>query len=310
MRNALDHAEHDCRDDDLGRRQWLVAFLGLLLRRPHDTMAAAAALATLMTILANALFLQPNPHPAPLFSIKGKQSSGAPRESTGTVALPRPRPPELSVHAEPARRTEPAAAAGAESAARSGPAARPLPTRSRGEIVSDIQRELTRRGLYDGPINGVHGGKTDNAIRQFEKSAGLSPSGEASEAILKTITRSPLGAKPTPTAATPHADPNPPPARIAPSAAVSDPGAPPARTHASAPPPRGDQEPASSKQVRAVQQALADFGYGQVKPTGHFDAATRQAIEEFEKVHKLPVTGQISDQFLKELVAVTDRPLE
>ena len=62
--------------------------------------------------------------------------------------------------------------------------------------------------------------------------------------------------------------------------------------------------------MRAVQQALADFGYGQVKPTGHFDAATRQAIEEFEKVHKLPVTGQISDQFLKELVAVTDRPLE
>ncbi|MGZ9089805.1 MAG: peptidoglycan-binding domain-containing protein, partial [Rhodoplanes sp.] len=64
------------------------------------------------------------------------------------------------------------------------------------------------------------------------------------------------------------------------------------------------------KQVKAVQQALADFGYGQVKPTGVPDAATRAAIEAFETVHKLPVTGEIGDRFLRELAAVTDRPVE
>jgi peptidoglycan hydrolase-like protein with peptidoglycan-binding domain len=310
VRSTINHIEDDDGDDGVGRRQTLVAFLGMLLRRPHDTLAVAAALVAFAMILANALFLQPNPHPAPLFSIKGRQSSSAARESTGAVALPRPRPADLSARTEPARPAEPTAPR-TEPATKAEPAARTAPGRSRSEIISDIQRELARRGFYDGPVNGALGGKTEIAIRQFAKSAGLAPGGEVSEAMLKSITRSPLGGKPTapPSAVASAGDPSAA-TRPLPSGAGSGPAAMAARTEPSATPSRGDPGGASSKQVKAVQQALADFGYGQVKPTGQFDAATRAAIEEFETVHKLPVSGQISERFLRELAEVTDRPIE
>jgi peptidoglycan hydrolase-like protein with peptidoglycan-binding domain len=62
--------------------------------------------------------------------------------------------------------------------------------------------------------------------------------------------------------------------------------------------------------VTAVQRALSDFGYGQIKPTGVYDPDTRAAIEKFERDHKLPVTGQLSDRVVRELAAMTGRPLE
>ena len=60
----------------------------------------------------------------------------------------------------------------------------------------------------------------------------------------------------------------------------------------------------------AIQRALADFGYGQIKPTGVYDNATRAAIEKFERERNLPVDGQITDGFVRELAAMTGRPLE
>ena len=78
-------------------------------------------------------------------------------------------------------------------------------------------------------------------------------------------------------------------------------------------PPRSDpiaELIAPPKQVLAIQRALADFGYGQIKPTGVFDAQTQGAIEKFERDRRLPVTGQISDGLVRELAAMTGRPLE
>ena len=67
---------------------------------------------------------------------------------------------------------------------------------------------------------------------------------------------------------------------------------------------------APTKQVLAIQRALSDFGYGQIKPTGTYDPDTRAAIEKFERDQRLPVTGQISDRFIRELATMTGRPLE
>ena len=66
----------------------------------------------------------------------------------------------------------------------------------------------------------------------------------------------------------------------------------------------------SSSRVTAVQRALAEFGYGQIKPSGVIDAPTNAAIEKFESEHKLPVTGRLSDRLLRELASMTGRPLE
>jgi len=65
----------------------------------------------------------------------------------------------------------------------------------------------------------------------------------------------------------------------------------------------------SSPRVAAVQRVLSEYGYGQIKPSGVLDSATSAAIEKFEREHKMPVTGKISDRLVSDLAAMTGRPL-
>lgn len=65
-----------------------------------------------------------------------------------------------------------------------------------------------------------------------------------------------------------------------------------------------------SSRIMAVQRALSDYGYGQIKPSGILDAATSAAIEKFEREHKLRVTGRLSDRLVSDLAAMIGRPLE
>jgi len=58
------------------------------------------------------------------------------------------------------------------------------------------------------------------------------------------------------------------------------------------------------------QRALADFGYGQIKPSGVVDAETKSAIEKFERERKLPPTGQPSDRVMREMTDMTGRQLD
>ena len=148
--------------------------------------------------------------------------------------------------------------------------------RPRSDMVADIQRELLRHGFYDGAADGVYGPKTDTAIRDFEQAAGLRPSAEPNDMLLASIARSAIKAQPL---ALQHNDPI---------AALLAP----------------------SGRIVAVQRALTDFGYGPVKPTGIYDAETRMSIERFEKARRRPVTGQISDQLIRDLAALTGRPLQ
>jgi hypothetical protein len=80
------------------------------------------------------------------------------------------------------------------------------------------------------------------------------------------------------------------------------------------PPPKGEASPRSeaapTRRVIATQRALAQFGYGQIKPTGVVDGETRAAIEKFERDHKLPVTGALSDRLTREIAAMTGRSLD
>jgi hypothetical protein len=66
----------------------------------------------------------------------------------------------------------------------------------------------------------------------------------------------------------------------------------------------------SPARVLAVQRALSEFGYGQIKASGTLDQSTTAAIEKFEGEHKLPVTGRISDRLLNELATMTGHPLQ
>lgn len=65
-----------------------------------------------------------------------------------------------------------------------------------------------------------------------------------------------------------------------------------------------------SPRIQAVQRALSDYGYGQIKPSGMLDDATSEAIEKFEREHKLPVTGRVSDRLVAELNAMVGHPIQ
>ncbi|QUS42359.1 peptidoglycan-binding protein [Tardiphaga alba] len=66
----------------------------------------------------------------------------------------------------------------------------------------------------------------------------------------------------------------------------------------------------NTRRVAAVQRALTEFGYGQLKPTGNVGSDTAAAIQRFERERKLPVTGQMSDRMVRELAAVTGRAID
>jgi peptidoglycan hydrolase-like protein with peptidoglycan-binding domain len=233
----------------------------------------AGGLAT-VAILINVLFLQTGVHPAPMF----KAAFTPPAKPVVTSAV-KPVVAATEIPTATVPRPRPADATPVKAAPPPGP-------RAAGEIITDIQRELVRRGFYDGAVDGLYGPKTDGAIRDFEQTAGLKPSPEPNEALLATITRSP--------------------AKLVKGAGAAAPAA-------RAPVVRNDaalDRPTPSKRVVALQRALADYGYGQIKPTGIVDGETQAAIEKFERERKLPVTGQPSDRVTRELAALTGRPLE
>jgi peptidoglycan hydrolase-like protein with peptidoglycan-binding domain len=227
-----------------------------LIRNARDCFVLIVAALAIAVIFINGLLLQPGPHPAPIFAVRPPPIAS--NDPTGAIVATQPR-------------RRPGGAEGDRTAS--------VATRMRAEIISDMQRELARRGFYDGVIDGIDGAKTDAAIRAFEQAAGLKPSIELTEALLQTIARSTIKASAAGRTSAPREDPI---------AGVL----------------------ISSRQVMAVQRALSDYGYGPLKPTGVYDADTRAAIERFERERKLPITGQISERVMRELVALIGRPLE
>jgi hypothetical protein len=229
-----------------------VGFGAVITRHPRESVGVLMAALAVLTTFVNALYLQNGPHPAPIFATR-------PLLTVATPAAPiRPR------IVEPIQ---------------SQPAAVEVPARNRVQLIAEIQRELARRGFYDGTADGVWGAKTDSGARDFLQTSGLRVSPEASEDLLRALQT----ARPK---------------------AISAAAVGPVRND-----PIADLI-APSKRVLSIQRALSDFGYGQIKPTGAYDPETRTAIEKFERDHKLPVTGQISDRFVRELAAMTGRPLE
>jgi hypothetical protein len=212
-------------------------------------VAIVMSTVAIFAIVINALYLQKGPHPAPIFAARPLLQ----KEAT----LPPPRLP------------------GTQSQLGSD-----LAAQARVQMIANIQRELNRKGFYDGPSDGIWGSKTDAAVRDFLQASGSKVNPEANENLLRAISN--YVAKPT-AAATAQTPP------------ATDPIA---------------KLIAPSKRIVSIQRALADFGYGQIKATGVYDPETRSAIEKFERDHRLPVTGQISDRFVRELAAMTGRPLE
>ncbi len=148
---------------------------------------------------------------------------------------------------------------------------------------TDIQRELARRGFYDGVVDGRYGPKTDAAIRDFEQAAGLKAEHRAERGV------------------------------AARDQALADPVTPrhPLRGRNAVRPGRSDRR--TDGAVEARGRGAARARRIRLRPDQAdriVDAETQAAIQKFERERKLPVTGQMSDRVVRELAAITGRPLE
>jgi len=77
----------------------------------------------------------------------------------------------------------------------------------------------------------------------------------------------------------------------------------------SSPAPGSTASVAGPARIAAVQRALSEYGYGQLRLSGRLDEPTSVAIQKFEADRRLPVTGRLSDRLLSELSSMTGRPI-
>jgi Putative peptidoglycan binding domain len=168
-----------CKDALVSR---LPSMLGFLVAHRRDVMGGLVAIAAVALIVANGLFMQSGPHPAPIFAVKplpvvANEPTGAvvPRPRPAPVAeVPKPEPIQIStttsVPMPPPRPRTQAAAAHTDPIA-DLIAQQPHP-------LSAVQRALNEYGYGPVKATGVYDDATRAAITRFEKDHNLPPTGQ------------------------------------------------------------------------------------------------------------------------------------
>jgi hypothetical protein len=150
----------------------------------------AALFAALVGIGVNALLLQRERHPAPLFGYAApKLPSAAP--------APAPPPPQKPVSTEDNALPAPSFVAlpptRAQTAGGSSPASDPIaellaePHGDSSRLIQAAQTALAKLG-YPVKPDGKEGSATEQALREFERAHGLPPATEITERLVKQLT--------------------------------------------------------------------------------------------------------------------------
>jgi Putative peptidoglycan binding domain len=170
VRNCRAHRQRNDGAADAGalRPPFMFQVLGWTAR---DAVGFAVGAFATVAILINVLFLQSGSHPTPIFKTAGAAIKAPVTNAVPAAATPMQRVESILVPAPPKVAT--------------------WAPRTPGEVIVDIQRELSLRGFYDSALDGLYGPKTDAAIRDFEYATGLMPSTKPNEALLQAIIRSP-----------------------------------------------------------------------------------------------------------------------
>lgn len=128
-----------------------------------------------------------------------------------------------------------------------------------GESVSSLQQTLTQLGFYDGPITGLFGALTEEALKRFQQAQGLTPDGVygvETQAVLQRLLNSVSSSNKAGTT----------------SASVLQ---------------RGDE----GERVTTLQNALKAAGVYDGPVTGVFGALTETAVIRFQQMRGLTADG-------------------
>ena len=161
-----------------------------------------------------------------------------------------------------------------------------------GAYVTAIQEALVARGFMTGPATGTLDQRTRDAVREYQKRAGLPVDGVPSQALLDHIK---------------FAEPRVTPA--APTRPRQDQTQPPARTAPPAPPQAQRPDPSARPQsgnpvnpsIAEIERLLAERGYAPGPVDGVPDRRARDALLEFQSDEGLPQTGAFDDRALDAL---------
>ncbi len=163
-------------------------------------------------------------------------------------------------------------------------APKPEPTRqaemSQRELVRAIQRELDQAGYDPGPVDGVMGSRTREAIRAYQRAHAMPVTGEASPQLLAA-----LG---VPGRATARAEP-------AARPAVRE------TTGESVAETELRDTGRLTSYVQSIQQELAEHGYFGGPTSGGVTPRLRDAIREYQADAGLAVTGRVTEDLLDHL---------
>jgi len=266
--------------------------LRILLHSPKDTIAGMLAFAAACGIVTNALFLQAGPHPAPMFGSTVVNLAATP---AAPGLLPRPRPAEADATFSEPRWTEP-----------------------KNDLKNDLKTSEPKTG---DPKTGdpKTGDLKTGELKAGDLKASEAKTVEPKAADLKSDSKSDLLANLVRTM-TPSPSPQPSTTATATAnlvrATIPSPSPQPSTTAALPSssnlvrPPAPIPQLTGSRRVAAVQRALTEYGYGQLKPTGTIGSDTQAAIQRFERDRKMPMTGQVSERLVREISAMIGHPVE
>ncbi|MBB3311120.1 peptidoglycan hydrolase-like protein with peptidoglycan-binding domain [Rhizobium sp. BK196] len=260
---------------------------GVIGRNPSVAGGTIAFVVIFSFVAANALWYQPGAHPHPIFRTR---DPGAPNaigfhpqaELQGNVTTFRIERPDDSTATT--QTTPPPAVAA------------PQPS----QLVMDIQKELIRRGLYNGNADGVIGPRTSAAILFFEETVGMAQNGEATPDVLAALKTDAAGPSTVPVEK-PRED-------VTSKATEEDPVAAAIRSAektVKTAPSGPKQVPLSGISnvdlVLKIQKGLVNMAYANVGVDGVAGEQTRAAIRHFQKHYNLPENGEPSEAVLKKL---------
>ena len=265
----------DTRYDRFALVAGLFRSAGQVISRHPSIIGGATVFAVAFAFVSiNALVNQPGRHPAPLYETRAPVAHSVRLPAPEDVPVPSSRISTFhTVDSDP------------QSTA-SIPTGNP---RSSNKTVYNLQHEMRVRGLYRGDVDGVFGPQTADAIRAYQKGHGLEATGVPSDALLVHILISQLDTV---------AVPRPKPKTIAKIIAADQPvrtTQPPAR------PAEPEAEIPVADLVISIQRGLSNIAYDDVRVDGVIGRQTSEAIADFQRHYRLPVTGKPDRIVLKKL---------
>jgi peptidoglycan hydrolase-like protein with peptidoglycan-binding domain len=245
------------------------------MRNPISVGGATAFLVALGFISTNALWYQPHFHDGAFFSTR------APMTDAATFRDPEPRAILREVAPTPQLLDRPEVEA-TDTQVTESIEAQQEPVVSGDPLVAKVQTILKGLDLYKGDVDGLSGPQTGMAISAYQKIVGLQETGKVDDALLAQLgieQPASAGVDPEQVAALP--------------AVMEIPG----KSPAPAPRP-GESTEQARMAVQApdptivrVQAGLRAFGNDGIELDGKVGERTKRAIEEFQSLFGLPVTG-------------------